>query len=447
MGTLIARLIGSIGAAALLIAFVLPWALPARGADPSYGFVLNNGGTDGSPGGTPYTGLDGNYPQLFAGVEISATPDSVNRRYVLEANDSDIPLSWDFWPHDAITGMGSFSMRGFYDPVANTAAGTFTVDQQASGVVHHGVDVWPVRFALHWQGAVTGSAVDSAAEFFFSGSQVITCIIAGGGADGADDDCSKGFVKSMPVWFDFSNSYYTVVPGLSDVVSEIDEENRTGGATVDRIKGDVELSSDGETTWRAVGRDPLKIQDMIRTGPNSYVTLVFQDGSIFRVKPNSKVTLLAEGLQIEHGGSWLNLKKHGKTFQLITPTTVAGVLGTTVATTVSPDGTTRYEVAEGVIMVTATQTSQQVELTQGNAATVTQDGQIAVAPFDVAALQAEWQALEDAAEPTSPGSPGVAAPGPDPLVFGILVAIALVFVALIAVALITLALQMKRRAS
>jgi len=84
------RLLGRLGAMALIAALAIPLAGVARGADNT--FVLNNAGRGGAPGGT----ATGNYGQTFAGVEIRATPDPATGKYNLEAVDFKIPLSWDW---------------------------------------------------------------------------------------------------------------------------------------------------------------------------------------------------------------------------------------------------------------------------------------------------------------------------------------------------------------
>ena len=68
--------------------------------------------------------------------------------------------------------------------------------------------------------------------------------------------------------------------------------------------------------------------------PGTRADRVFRDGSLFVMKPGSVVRLLSGGLQVQAGEVWINLKKQGQTFEVITPTSVCGVFGTEFQVTV-----------------------------------------------------------------------------------------------------------------
>jgi len=132
------------------------------------------------------------------------------------------------------------------------------------------------------------------------------------------------------------------------------------GAAADEItfqllRGRAALSRNGGGTWLDLGPEPVsvKIQDMLRTEAETRAELKFPDGSLFRVKSNSRLTLLNDGIQLQVGESWFNLKKQGRTFQVVTPTTVCGVLGTTFDVNVDRFGRTQVRVFDGLVSVKA----------------------------------------------------------------------------------------------
>ena len=152
------------------------------------------------------------------------------------------------------------------------------------------------------------------------------------------------------------------------------EEN----TTFQLLRGRVSLSRNGGSTWLDLGPEPINvsIQDMLRTEGETRGELHFPDGSLFRLKSNSVVTILADGLLIQVGESWLNLKKQGRTFQVITPTTVCGVLGTTFDVAVDKFGRTQVRVFEGLVSVKSCddQRRRQLVLQRGMQTTVRNRG-------------------------------------------------------------------------
>ena len=88
-------------------------------------------------------------------------------------------------------------------------------------------------------------------------------------------------------------------------------------------------ASGGDFVTAIAGADiPLFISDKIVTGENSRGEITYSDGSQFKVKSGTTITLLAAGLHLFAGEAWFSLQKQGSAFQVVTPTSVAGVLGT-----------------------------------------------------------------------------------------------------------------------
>ncbi len=168
-----------------------------------------------------------------------------------------------------------------------------------------------------------------------------------------------------------------------------------GGLSVSNIKGDdLVFSSNGGQTWKALyPKAEIKIQDTIKTGPKTFLTLTYADGSTFRIKPNSVVTILSDGLQIQYGDTWLDLRKNGKRFEVITYTTVAGVLGTTFTVSVNNDVTT-LKTIEGSIAFKSKVTGKTETVNTGESMTADKKGLGQKTTFDVAAENDSWKSLQ-----------------------------------------------------
>jgi tetratricopeptide (TPR) repeat protein len=95
----------------------------------------------------------------------------------------------------------------------------------------------------------------------------------------------------------------------------------------------------------------VTIQDMIRSGDKTRANLVFPDGSLFRLKSNTVLTLVSGGVKLKVGELWFNLRKQGKRFRVVTPTTVCGVLGTSGIVTTTSDGVTIVKLVKGKLEV------------------------------------------------------------------------------------------------
>ncbi len=99
----------------------------------------------------------------------------------------------------------------------------------------------------------------------------------------------------------------------------------------------------------------------------------------------------------------------GKTFQVITPTTVLGVLGTTFSVSVEEDGATTVRLAEGSLEVDTNGVITNLEA--GQMIQVSASGeQGPVETFDVEAHEADWEAEfseETPDNPLLPNLPGV----------------------------------------
>lgn len=134
------------------------------------------------------------------------------------------------------------------------------------------------------------------------------------------------------------------------------------GALAESIHGDVRLERDGRLTPLEAG-EVLGAGDTVLTGALSFAELRCQDEIIIRIKQNSRFRIdgmtrdgegtLRVGLDLSSGTALLSFGKlrRGDVAEVRTPTSVAGVRGTSFGVSVSGRGDVRYEVLEGRISV------------------------------------------------------------------------------------------------
>ncbi len=128
------------------------------------------------------------------------------------------------------------------------------------------------------------------------------------------------------------------------------------------VIGDVTFERSGTVSVLEAGA-LLGGGDMVRTGPRSFADLRFRDEVIIRIKQNSLFRIdrlardrngsLRAGLDLSAGTALLSFKKlqRGDSAEVRTPTSVAGVRGTSFGVSVSENRDVRFEVLEGTISV------------------------------------------------------------------------------------------------
>lgn len=196
-----------------------------------------------------------------------------------------------------------------------------------------------------------------------------------------------------------------------------------GAANQDEImftlqRGRAALSRTNGVNWLDLGPQPVvvKFQDKLRTEGETRGELKYPDGSVFRVKSNSVLTVLDGGMQLQVGETWFNLQKQGRQFQVVTPTAVCGVLGTTFDVNVDRYGKTQVRVFDGMVTVKANgdqrkrqQVLQRGMMTQVKDRSVTEDR---IQKFDAKAeekrVSEEWKNSGAAPVRFGPPRPGLA---------------------------------------
>lgn len=185
--------------------------------------------------------------------------------------------------------------------------------------------------------------------------------------------------------FDEENSITAVLLSGSATISQLSSNEATddwiGSRPVDSGDG-IPLVS-GKPTL-------VKVNNQISTGPNTRVLLKFPDGSEFRIKSNTIVQVADGGLVIRVGDTRFSLQKQGKEFNVVTPTTVCGVLGTTFVVHVDQDGKSTVQLVEGQVKTASKQGGTEVVLNAGESISGTNQGLSDKQKFDVAAVEKEW---------------------------------------------------------
>lgn len=134
-----------------------------------------------------------------------------------------------------------------------------------------------------------------------------------------------------------------VVAVRPTVVQEFHPEGTTSGK--DWIKADLKLVSvqgeaqvlkqDGYTWQKLSGTVRLNYNDRVRTLAGSNVHLAYDDGTELKLKPESMIEVMSNGIRVFHGSSWISVVKKGRHFEARTPNLVASVRGTAYDVSVS----------------------------------------------------------------------------------------------------------------
>ncbi len=186
-------------------------------------------------------------------------------------------------------------------------------------------------------------------------------------------------------------------------------------------RGRASLSRTGGSTWLALGPEPVavKVRDLLRTEGESRGELRFPDGSRFRLQPDTLLTVLPDGALLQVGEAWFSLRQQGKPFQVVTPTTICTVLGTTFDVAVDKFGRTQVRVFEGIVGVRARddQRRRQIVLQRGMQTSVRDRGFTGeqTQKFDAGALEDQLQKAWNAQAPTGPAKIGPERPGLPPI--------------------------------
>jgi hypothetical protein len=205
---------------------------------------------------------------------------------------------------------------------------------------------------------------------------------------------------------------------------------RTPAGTVAALQGRAEAQTGGQATWRALatGKDVFA-GERLRTGEASRLKLLMRDDSVVTLGPKSELTI--DQLVVRDGGGTTRLGAavgavravvtdrygtKGSSFEVKTPTAVAGVRGTGFVALVDDDGKrTRviglYDVT-WVRSVTDAAGRHEVRVGPGQITEVIAGG-LPTKPRNLTASQQDALAASTVVTPSPPegGAPGGPTPG------------------------------------
>jgi hypothetical protein len=153
---------------------------------------------------------------------------------------------------------------------------------------------------------------------------------------------------------------------------------------IDEVRGPVTVVSFEGEARRGKAGDFVMSGEAIETGPGGFARVVMADGSVMEVFEKSRTEVIdsrvyqrsSHALALFMGRVWAGIvgDDEGETsFEVVTPTAVAGVRGTQFSTGVAVDGATRVGVDKGAVTVTTE--SGEISLEAGKETIVEWDGQ------------------------------------------------------------------------
>ncbi|HNS32117.1 MAG TPA: FecR domain-containing protein [bacterium] len=157
------------------------------------------------------------------------------------------------------------------------------------------------------------------------------------------------------------------------------------------IKGSADFKMPGSEEWKPLGlKDKVVEGALVRTGEESSMEIRFEDGNTFLLHPNTTIGLKTARksgdsyskykMSISMGKLISNVQKStGKesTVQIEAPTAILGVRGTVFRSYVAPDGTTKFEVLEGEVVVEGQKKTVEVKKGEG---TIVREGEPPIKP-------------------------------------------------------------------
>ncbi len=119
------------------------------------------------------------------------------------------------------------------------------------------------------------------------------------------------------------------------------------------VTGKAELKRGNIALWTKIKKhETIKVNDMLRTGNSTKVTVEYNDGAILKIKPNTQVEFKLNGLRMRFGKTWYKIVKRGSGFEVQTPTMLAGIRGTVFDVEVDYSGKSKLRVMKGIVAVT-----------------------------------------------------------------------------------------------
>lgn len=318
---------------------------PALAATGQATFTLTNGVQsydDTTPGGMALKAL-------FKATSIAVQAGKANGL-------TNLPVSLTYGGKP-LTGTAALSLTGTFEDATGLLQGTYYYEYDI---------VYTSTFGSERQVGAYNGTVEAAlgagaktASLFFRGSWTVTHYTPASGGGWQEYSPSSGS-DGRHVTFSLAGT----VPQHGTVL---------GGF---RGTGKIRISHDGGNTWtEAASGEPVTVDDMVSVEnvAGTRAKIVFPDGSFYVAKSGCIVKCLSGGLQVQRGEVWINLKKQGRNFEVVTPTSVLGVMGTEFEVIVTPGVKDEVALFSGQVKVTAN-TGGTVTLSPGQKVSCTQSG-------------------------------------------------------------------------
>jgi len=167
-------------------------------------------------------------------------------------------------------------------------------------------------------------------------------------------------------WFE-RKSYSTIIliaMGFILISSGLYAEEKRGSATLTDFEGEVYLYDTEDEEWSRVQKEiPIASNDRIKTGPDSFVEILFDDGSMIRLEENTEIYIneleadfdtstITALLFIKIGRVLTTIKsfsQESSEFRIKTNTAVLGVRGTDFVTETEDEDVTDLGVFNGSV--------------------------------------------------------------------------------------------------
>lgn len=201
--------------------------------------------------------------------------------------------------------------------------------------------------------------------------------------------------------FYFNKITFTIITNSLNYIYTYTFKESQESHTITLLRGTASIFKVNGDSWTPleVGKSvDIVINDKIKTGENTRAEMKFPDGSIFKMKSNTIAALLKAGIQLQVGESWFNIQKQGSTFQVVTPTTVCGVLGTTFSVSVAANGDTETMLYTGTLQIGDKDNNNKLTINGGEKLKATAKGLNAPQKLSTYETSENWSNNDTAAE-------------------------------------------------
>lgn len=189
---------------------------------------------------------------------------------------------------------------------------------------------------------------------------------------------------------------FSINDGNGELTGRISGKGSSGAAKLILTRGSFKINKYRSNEW-VTGTSGMAIEsgDKIESSDDTRINLTFTDGSIFIIKSNSIVWLQGPDLiKVEIGELTFTIGKQGREFQVITPSSSLGVMGTKFIVTVDKTGNTEVNLISGKVYVKDNM-SKEVTLNEGEHVSVSNStGLGTVNKIDVNEVQNAFDATD-----------------------------------------------------